>query len=586
MTNFSDRYLWFRPESRNIWFRMAVPKEVQHRVGKKPITFSLGTSDRREAAILAGKKRAELFEEWGLIGSTPVSVPVSASVVPTLVQLEEAAVVLGYDLPKADAENGRVNLRHKPALHQAHVNFIHAELQRQARAAATSDVEPVLELADIVVEALGMDLTQESEGYAKLCELLAIARIAQLKEQHQHNLGDVEAETDSKLVRRVREREAANAKDGETIVELFELWAAEVLDKGDKRPDTVKQDRKVIQQFAAFVGAHRSLHAITPLEVSDYRETLRKLPPKWMSNRELRDLDMRAAAAKARDANMPKTAYTTINKHLSTISPLYTWLAAQPRWAGLRNPCDGLFYAKVKGKNARPPFTTAMLNKILTSPLFTGFLADGREHRPGVIHADDWRYWIPLIAMFTGARIGEIAQLRVGDVNQQCGVWFFLIRHEEEEGLTTKSGQSRFAAVHVLLERIGFLAFHARRFDAVGCDRNAPLFPELQPNGRGQMSGMPSRWWRDYLTAIGIKDGADGLGAHSFRHTIADRLREEAEIMDDKIAIILGHSVKTTTSGYGRLPQGTVTMFKSWMDAIRFDGVDFSHLLITSNSQP
>lgn len=505
--------------------------------------------------------------------------------VPTIADIEQAAVILGYDLPKRDMGAGLDYLRGKgPHMFQAHINWTHGELQDHARAAATGDMESMRDLADMIVDELGFDLAADSDGYAKLCGLLSTARVAQLKEQHRHNLGDVEATSDSPLVQRVREREAATAKRGETISDFFEAWAAEALEKGEKRLDTINQDRKVIAQFAQFVGADRDVRSITPEEVFEYRETLRSLPPKWMSKRELRDLDMRTASAKARDGDMPKTAFTTVNKHLSTISPLYSWLRGQPRWAGLHNPCDGLFYAKVKGKNARPPFTTAMLNKILTSPLFNGFLGDGREHVAGNQRADDWRYWLPLVAMFTGARIGEVAQLRVGDVNEQInaegeGVWFIHIRHEEDEGLTTKSGKSRFAPVHSLLEVTGFLAFRARRLAVVEDDLDAPLFPELKPNARGQISGMPSRWWRDYLTAIGVKDGADGFGAHSFRHTLADRLRVEAELMDDTIAVVLGHSIKTTTSGYGRLPQGTVGKFKDWIEAVRFDGVNFGHLI-------
>lgn len=157
---------------------------------------------------------------------------------------------------------------------------------------------------------------------------------------------------------------------------------------------------------------------------------MRQLPPKWMSNKKLRNLDMRLAAAKARELGMAQTTFSNVNKHLSTISPLYKWLTAQPKWAGLSNPCTGLHYDKAKGKNPRPPFSTADLNKILGSPLFSGFLADGQEDKPGNMQADDWRKWVPLACMFTGARLGEIAQLRVGDVRQERGVWFIHIRED------------------------------------------------------------------------------------------------------------------------------------------------------------
>jgi integrase len=500
--------------------------------------------------------------------------------IPTETDLEEAAVALGYELPTETANASRKSLRGKgAAFYNAHVNFVQAELAEQARAAATGDHSLVRDLADEAIEELGFDLTVDSAAYAKLCDLLNAARLAGLREQHQRNMGDLDATPASNLVQRVRQRDAAKAKPGETLLELFERWSAEMLAKGAKRPDTVEQDRKVIERFATFVGVDRDAATVTPVEVAEYRDTLRDLPPKWMSKRELRSLDMRAAAEKARAMDMPRTAFTNINKHLSTISPLYKWLAAQPRWAGLRNPCDGLFFDGVKGKNRRPSFSTEMLNKILSSPLFAGFKADGQEHLPGHQLADDWRKWIPLACLFTGARIGEIAQLRLADVRKERGVWFIYIRHDEDEGLSTKSGNSRPAAVHPLLERLGFLSFYSRQLERAGGDTKARLFPELTANARGQISGAPSRWWRDYLEAIGAKSGRDGYGAHSFRHTLADRLRSEAELLDYQVAVCLGHSVKSTTSGYGELSQGTVNMLKAWMDAVSFDGVDFSTLV-------
>ncbi|MBM3596224.1 MAG: hypothetical protein FJX31_10755 [Alphaproteobacteria bacterium] len=94
------------------------------------------------------------------------------------------------------------------------------------------------------------------------------------------------------------------------------------------------------------------------------------------------------------------------------------------------------------------------------------------------------------------------------------------------------------------------------------------------------MSAIPSRWWRKYLTKIGVKGRtADGVGGHSFRHTLADRLRSEAELLDDEIEVVLGHNQKTVTGGYGQLSQGTVTKFKQYLEGVRFEGVDFSHLV-------
>lgn len=564
-------YVWTRPQTHVFWFRMSVPQSVRGKVGKSVWQCSLGTTDIRQAAALAQDKRNQLMREWGLLGEV---IP-SPLRVPTDDDLERAAVMAGYDMVR----------EHEARRRLAAASEGSDQLQRYQRRtainlAAAGNQAGILSIADAVIDDLGFDLAPDSEGYAKLCEHLASARHAALDGTFRVAHGEPAREPDSGVVARVRQRAADKAKPGETLLELFEKWAAERIAKGEKRVDTVNQDRKIIEQFAAFAGKDRPVASITPQEVYEYREALRDLPPKWSSHAKLKRLGMRDAAAKARELDLPRMAFTTINKHLSTISPLYKWLAGQPAWVGLKNPCEGLFHDKVKGKNPRPPFTTPVLNKILQSPLFTGFLADGSEHKAGNQHADDWRRWIPLVCMFTGARIGEIAQLRVGDVRQEHGVWFIHIAHEG--ALSTKSGQSRPAAVHTRLQELGFLNFVDRQRDRAGGDTGAPLFPDLKPNSRGQISGVPSRWWRDYLAAIGVKQGRDGIGAHSFRHELADRLRDEARLLDNEVAVCLGHSMKSTTGGYGKLRQGTVTMLKDWIEAVTWEGVDFSKIAIPS----
>ncbi len=35
----------------------------------------------------------------------------------------------------------------------------------------------------------------------------------------------------------------------------------------------------------------------------------------------------------------------------------------------------------------------------------------------------DFRYWIPLLALFTGARLSELAQLHKADIRKEQGIW-------------------------------------------------------------------------------------------------------------------------------------------------------------------
>lgn len=77
-----------------------------------------------------------------------------------------------------------------------------------------------------------------------------------------------------------------------------------------------------------------------------------------------------------------------------------------------------------------------------------------------------------------------------------------------------------------------------------------------------------------------MKDGSDGKGAHSFRHTLIDRLRVEAELLNNEIAVFVGHGANTTTAGYGAVSEGTARKLSEWLEAVKFEGVSFDHLFL------
>ncbi|OYY75906.1 MAG: hypothetical protein B7Y43_17640 [Sphingomonas sp. 28-62-20] len=545
------RYLWDRPGSRSIWFRMAVPKQYQGQDGTKIIQRSLNTADRREASILAGKFRAELFEQW------------RGCVVPNEEDLEEAATVVGYEMELERMDAGRVGMRNSSiSLFDANVGWHQSELRHRMRAAATNDSKTVSYLADEIVDALGWMLPKHSDGYARLCELFRLA-------------GAVDASTDNKLIQRVGQRLGEAAPAGQTILELFERFAAEQLGAG-KRPDTVNGKRIVVQMFADCVGNDRRLAAIGRDEIRDWRNAIAALPRNYRNSNAYKNLDMRAAVAKAAVLKGRTIDAQTVNSKLSALSSFLRW-AVRNGYADT-NGCDGLFVDADKAANERCPFTVNQLNTILGSPLFKGFLRDGAEHKPGNVLSDDWRKWIPLIAMFSGARIGEIAQLRVSDIEELHDRWFIHLRDDTKTGQHTKSRKNRMVPVHRKLEGIGFLRFHAAQVEIAGGDETRQLFPEMVANSRDHIGAKASKWWRRYLGKIGVKEEGDGLGSHAFRHYMADELRT-AGFLDDQFGpLILGHQKGSVTGKYGRMPQGTATMLCEMIDGVKFDGVNFNQL--------
>ncbi|WP_288483583.1 DUF6538 domain-containing protein [uncultured Novosphingobium sp.] len=261
----NDRYLWFRPDSRAIWFRMAVPREVQGTVGKKLVQCSLGTADRRAASVLAGKKRAALFEEWGLVGGDNQAAGAVALTKPTKADLQEAAVAVAHDLY---LENAAARRRELLSLgqwaHSIAIDNAREEAGNRAYAQAAGIHVDALADADRVGEIFGFDMPAGSAEHAKLCEFITAVRASSARVAARHAEGHLDDTTDSRLVQEVTAREADKAKPGETLLELFDRYAEQRQAEEGKRADTLTQDRKVIEQFTGFIGADRAIASIKP----------------------------------------------------------------------------------------------------------------------------------------------------------------------------------------------------------------------------------------------------------------------------------------------------------------------------------
>jgi integrase len=540
--------------------------------GRKIIQRDLRTTDRVAASIEAGRLRASLFDEWQ-------GTPGGRTSAATQQTREGACVPTTADFHRVAVRGYR---SHERSWQQFEQLLVRGDGDYPKRLAlldgCINDVLKgggVASIADHIIEEEGWEISR-GEQYDEFARILRDAMLDSLRIERSRLLGDVGVRASSEAILAGLATEAMTATDGETLNQLFERYASQRLAEKAKRPDSINQDRKVVAQFCAFVGVRRSLASITPADVRSWRDTIAQIPPNYTKIGAYTGLDLKQAAAAAAVARKPGLHPVTVNKCLSAISAFFRW-AVDNRYV-TANPCDGLFFNATKAKKQRHPFTIEQLNTIFSSPLFTGFLGNGKEHVAGDMRADDWRFWIPLICLFTGARLGEIAQLRIGDVEESFGVSVIHIREDESADQRTKSGRSRFAPVHSKLGRLGFFDFVARRRKAArdgGTDR---LFPELKPNSRDQISGTPSRFFRDYLGRIGVKQRADGLGPHAFRHTLADQLRA-ADYLDNEIAVALGHSQKSVTGGYGILQQGTVKRLREMFEAVRFDGLKLDHLI-------
>jgi integrase len=167
------------------------------------------------------------------------------------------------------------------------------------------------------------------------------------------------------------------------------------------------------------------------------------------------------------------------------------------------------------------------------------------------------RRWVPWLCAYTGARVGEITQLRGADVVQQEGVE--VIRITPEAG-TVKTRQARLVPLHEHLLVQGFLGF-------VQAKGKGPLFYETHRAGRDWADDATNprkpRYVkaREHLAAwvrsIGVSD-RELQPNHAWRHTFKQRA-DRAGISERMSDFITGHAAKSVGAGYGAPTVGDMT---------------------------
>lgn len=235
-----------------------------------------------------------------------------------------------------------------------------------------------------------------------------------------------------------------------------------------------------------------------------------------------------------------------------------------------KNPTD---YFKLPYKRPYKPrvgFTTENLESIFRSPIYTqGYLPLGG----GRIAC----YWLPLLALFTGARLEELAQLRVSDIKIAKGLGHYLVISDlgNPSAQLKNEHSRRNIPLHPMLLACGFLRHVEER-------QSGYLFPDLKLNPRGKRSGYFSNWFSVYLRKkVGITDTRKVF--HSFRHTFKDLCRT-AGIEEAVHDALTGHTSSAVSRQYGNDQFPLEPLFKA-IDSYEITGLDLTHLFELPISQ-
>jgi integrase len=375
--------------------------------------------------------------------------------------------------------------------------FYLGEHAKYQEALKKGDLSIIQDEVDNLLTHHAIQIERGSEVYQKLCynTLLANFKAARMQlDRHQGEIIDTPPMPESyqKSLR---------------LSEIADLWKREKEQAGSPSKTTAD----ALRQIHRFINLHGNLpvRRITKTHVREFKDSMLK---QGLSSR------------------------TVQEKCLAFLKAILNW-AVNNGYVD-DNPANGITVSRSKvEKTARLPYSVDDLNKIFRFPVFTS----GERPKAG---GGDAAKWIPLLALFTGARLEELGQLHVADVKITEGIRYLdMTTVEEGKRYKTRSSRRKIP-IHPELIRLGFMDYVDERRKA-GDER---LFPEVRSSNESVTAAW-SKWWGRYVRKHGITDSRKVF--HSFRHTVKDAFRDSGVDIALNDAI-MGHTQGNVSASYGQ----------------------------------
>lgn len=269
--------------------------------------------------------------------------------------------------------------------------------------------------------------------------------------------------------------------------------------------------------------------------ISKYVDAMWRFPRNYGSIKSLKD------AKQALNAGLEKQTRENALKKMRMLKTFLTWAYKKKKLSddlATSLPIETKDKKRDKSKDGYQPWTDEELKLIFERPNYP---------------ADGYGYWTPIIALYTGARANEIAQLQVDDVfKTKDGINIIAITDdpytdvdddeplEDDTQVNIKSVKTaasrRWVPIHAKLIEAGFLDFvnHMRESGEVR------LFPELTYYKKGGYGRTPSRNFAEVTKKLKIWKKRKKV-FHSFRSTFNSRLMK-LETHREHREFILGHA--------------------------------------------
>lgn len=318
---------------------------------------------------------------------------------------------------------------------------------------------------------------------------------------------------------------------------------------------TLKENKTAINLFLQIAG-DRPMSVYSNEDFRQFVQGLMRLPKYYSTSPAWRGRTIAELAKTGPGGQEPKN----INKQIRFLSAFFDWYCKAyyeiRTTHTLANHLVEEGRKTVKDSEVRKAMSDAQLQKF-----YQACLADVDDKRK---KGAAFKIWLVPLAAYTGARIGELGQLRTDDIRQVDGVWVFdLLEIEDGQSLKTAASRRQIPVHHALIDG-GFLDFVKEQ----RVKRRKWLWENDKVVDKADVASKTANRLRNKIPEISGKN--NGLSMHSVRHSFITKLKNCSTANDQERADLAGHARKGT-EGDTRYYKTDLSRLQKHLNEIKYD---------------
>jgi integrase len=339
---------------------------------------------------------------------------------------------------------------------------------------------------------------------------------------------------------------------------VIEEYSKENKRAGNWSKRTMIEYRSIFNNILKLIG-NVPVNTIDQQSALDFKQTLMSVPADYFKATKKYEKIPLSEAIKSK----PKKTLTakTVNKYITNLSAILNY-ACNHGYTETNYASNIKIRLKGKASKERDQFSNEDLTALFHS---IEYIEDTFDV--------PWKFWLPVLGLFTGCRMEELCQLTLSDIKQEHGIWVLDVKEDSESDKKTKTESSnRLVPLHPFITQALNFIGDIEHLKTKGETR---LFPELKKQSE-RYGHYPSRWFGDYKKKCGIISDPGKKVFHSLRHNLQDNLKQKlvfSEIIDE----LVGHAHEGQTLGRYTEQYQNQTLFEKGILKLDY-GIDLSHL--------